>query len=282
MSTIPTSITEEQFNQYVRPNISVAKRGFECQIPLHKVFNYILYRLHTGCQWHMLPIDAKQDDPSKKEISHDAVAYHYRKWCRDDSLKTVWQQSVLHIEDGLDLSQLHIDGTHTQAKNGGDEVAYQRRKRSKTSNLIPLTDANGAIIASTDVIAGNHNDAWQLKKHLQQMFKDVKQLGLSIKGANLNGDPAFDTKDARKTCFNHGVYPNIKENKRNRKKLKRGPKRQFDAEAYKCRFTIERTFAWVDKFRAVLLRFDRDDDVFLGANHLAFAMINLRHLLSPH
>jgi hypothetical protein len=67
MSTIPTSVTEKQFDEHIRPYISTAKRGFECQIPLYKVFNYILYRLHTGCQWDELPIDPDPDDPEKKK-----------------------------------------------------------------------------------------------------------------------------------------------------------------------------------------------------------------------
>jgi len=67
MSTIPTSVTEKQFDEHIRPYISTAKRGFECQIPLYKVFNYILYRLHTGCQWDKLPIDPAQDNPEKKK-----------------------------------------------------------------------------------------------------------------------------------------------------------------------------------------------------------------------
>lgn len=66
MSTIPTSLTENQFDEHIRPYISTAKRGFECQIPLYKVFNYILYRLHTGCQWAQLPIDPDKDDSEKK------------------------------------------------------------------------------------------------------------------------------------------------------------------------------------------------------------------------
>ena len=67
MSTIPTSLTEKQFKEHIRPFISTAKRGFECQIPLYKVFNYILYRLHTGCQWAKLPIDPDKNDPEKKK-----------------------------------------------------------------------------------------------------------------------------------------------------------------------------------------------------------------------
>ena len=34
--------------------------------PLYKVFNYILYRLHTGCQWGRLPIDSAPNDSEKK------------------------------------------------------------------------------------------------------------------------------------------------------------------------------------------------------------------------
>ena len=67
MSTIPTRLTEKQFNEHIRPDVSTAKRGYECKIPLYKVFNYILYRLHTGCQWKQLPIDPDPEHPEKKK-----------------------------------------------------------------------------------------------------------------------------------------------------------------------------------------------------------------------
>ena len=56
MSAIPTYLTAQQFAQYVDPSLSRARRGFVGHIPRHKVFNYILYWLHTGCQWDELPI----------------------------------------------------------------------------------------------------------------------------------------------------------------------------------------------------------------------------------
>ena len=67
MSTIPTSLTEEQFNEHIYLYLNTAKRGYESKIPLFKVFNYILYRLHTGCQWERLPIDPHSRDPEKKK-----------------------------------------------------------------------------------------------------------------------------------------------------------------------------------------------------------------------
>ena len=66
MSTIPISLTEEQFNEHVDPYLSKARRGYVCSIPLYKVFNYILYRLHPGCQWEQLAIEADPQDLQKK------------------------------------------------------------------------------------------------------------------------------------------------------------------------------------------------------------------------
>jgi transposase len=108
----------------------------------------------------------------------------------------------------------------------------------------------------------------------------MKRLGLDFLAAFFNADSAFDTRAARKVCFNHGVVPNIAENKRNRKYTKRGRKRLFNPEVYKHRFSSERSFAWIDKFRALLIRFDRKDVYFMGGHHIAFAMINLRHVLA--
>ena len=184
------------------------------------------------------------------------------------------------IEGHLNLSELNLDGSHSIAKKGGESVAYQHRKRAKTTNILPITDRQGYILATTRPVAGNHNDAFELKANLQTAFKSMKRLGLDFQGAYFNADSAFDTKSARKVCFNHGVTPNIAENKRNRKSIKRGRKRFFNPDIYKHRFSSERTFAWIDKFRALLIRFDRKDVYFMGAHFIAYSMVNLRHVLA--
>jgi transposase len=279
MSTIPTSVTEEQFKEHILPCLTIAKRGYVSKIPLYKLFNYVLYRLHTGCQWEELPIEADPENPAQGEISWDAVYYHFRQWSRDGSLEKVWQQSVLTVRPKLDTSVLNLDGSHAIAKKGGQAVAYQGRKKAKTSNILPITDKNGYILATTDIVAGNHHDAFNLKPQLQAAFKTMKRLGVSIAGAFFNADSGFDTLDARKVCFNHQLVPNIAENKRNRKSVKLGRKRLFNGIVYKDRFASERSFAWIDKFRALLVRFDIKKIYFMGSHFLAFALINLRDVL---
>lgn len=280
MSTIPTILTEDQFKEHIEPSLSTGKRGPKCKVPLFRIFNYILYHVHTGCPWSCVPIRPDIADPEKPEISPSTVYYHYRKWCRDGSFYQIWQSAIVAISALLDVSALNIDGTHTVAKKGGEAVKYQGQKKANTTNFLAITDANGYFLAISPITAGNHNDAFQLTSRLRTMFRSLKRLKISLKDSRLNADPAFDTKAARKLCFNHGVVPNVKANSRNRKSTKPGPKRFFDKEIYRQRYVIERSFAWMDKFKAISTRSQQKSIYFLGANCIAFAMINLRNILS--
>ncbi len=141
-------------------------------------------------------------------------------------------------------------------------------------------DGNGNILATTGMVAGNHNDSYDLIQKLKNIFADMKRCNLDYKGAMFNADSSFDTRAARKFLWNRGVTPNIAENKRNRKTVKRGRKRYFKGAVYKRRFVSERTFAWVDKFKTLLIRFERKAAHCLGFHHLAFALINLRGLFA--
>lgn len=287
---IPTKLNKNEFEKYVEPYLSKAKRGYVCKISLFKVFNYILYLLVTGCQWKQLPIETVNNlkrsknsmiivEPTdKKEISYQAVYYHFRKWSRDDSFKKVFKNSIQTIKEILNLSEINLDGSHTIAKKGGQSVGYQGRKKSKTSNIISMIDKQGYVIANTDIIEGNHNDLFEFDHNLKNMLKELKISGLKdkIEGSYLNADAGFDTKTSRKLCFNHDIVPNIMKNNRNLKEA-RGRKRLFNKEIYNNRFAVERTFAWIDTFKRLLIRFERQSMFFLALHFIAFTMINLRN-----
>jgi len=59
-------------------------------------------------------------------------------------------------------------------------------------------------------------------KGLQALKQVAKQGGLDLRGAYLNLDGGFDAAHHRTCMFNAGLIPNITENPRNRKRLKRG------------------------------------------------------------
>ena len=90
-------------------------------------------------------------------------------------------------------------------------------------------------------------------------------------------DGVYDCRRNRKAIFNRGIVPNINPNPSGRKSAKRGRKPFFDAAIFKERFnTIERVFGWEDKFRRLLLRFERLSQLHYAFKTLAYAMINLR------
>ena len=110
-----------------------------------------------------------------------------------------------------------------------------------------------------------------LKKILKRIGQDFCEIIASL-------DSAYDSKRNRKMIFNEGMTPNIKENPRNRKKIKRGRKRIYDDAIFQERFkTVERAFAWEDKFKRLLIRFERISLHHFGLKLMAYTMINLRH-----
>ncbi|MEX3816646.1 transposase [Paraburkholderia sp. BR13439] len=106
----------------------------------------------------------------------------------------------------------------------------------------------------------------------------ARAIGMDLHGSTVSLDGVYDCRANRKAIFNRGMIPNIRENPRGRKTPKRGRKQRFDPPVFEERFrTIERLFAWEDKFRRLLLRFERLSLVHYAFKTLAYTMINLRH-----
>ena len=116
MAAIPTEVTKSQFDQYIRPHLSTAERGYESEQPLYKIFNLILYKLTTSCQWPKLPIE--RDAQDRPVMSYQVPYYHFRKWSTDGSLQRLFDASILTIQGELNVSELNLDGSHSAAKKG--------------------------------------------------------------------------------------------------------------------------------------------------------------------
>ena len=133
---LPVRVSEKQFNRFFLPFLSLPQRSRDPKVPLWKIFNYILYQLHTGCQWEQLPI---KTDPNtgKKEIHHVSVWKWFDRWSGDGSFEKAFINSVKELKDKkkLRLSKLHGDGTNTVAKKGAVLLAIpaiSTRKAAKS------------------------------------------------------------------------------------------------------------------------------------------------------
>ncbi len=125
---------------------------------------------------------------------------------------------------------------------------------------------------------GNRNEVVLFRPALTKLVEMAKKMGIKLAGSVMSLDGVYNSRKNRKAIFNQGMTPNIPENKRNRRLAKRGRKQIYDAKIFAERFrTIERVFAWEDKFKRLLLRFEVDSINHYAMKTIAFTMINLRH-----
>lgn len=141
-----------------------------------------------------------------------------------------------------------------------------------------MCDRNCNVIAPFVTAPGNRNETVLLKTELRKLVDIAKTVGLKFTNCIMSLDGIYNSRTNRKAIFNLGMTPNIPENKGNRKKTKRGRKQIYQAAIFKERFrTIERVFAWEDKFKRLLLRFEFHSINHYAMKTIAYSMINLRH-----
>jgi transposase len=139
-----------------------------------------------------------------------------------------------------------------------------------------MTDNHGYVLSPLPVAPVNETDMVLLPEGLKALKKVATQVGLDLRDAYVNLDAGFDSTYNRKCMFNAGMIPNITENPRNRKRTKRGRKRLFNAALHALRTRVDRTFAWADKCKRLLLRFEHIQHRHFGMKLLAYTLINVR------
>lgn len=280
-SVIPTQVDEKTFNEFFLPHLSISKRGPKMKIGMLKMFNYILRVLYTGMQWKSLECDKNSN--GQAEIHYTSVYKKFAKWASDGSLVKAFDFSVISLAKNnmLDTTILNGDGTSTIAKKGGDGIGYSGHKHFKGDKVVAITDNHGHILTPYTIAAGNKHEGPLLANCIKHLFVISKKAGINLDKSYLNLDSSYDSKKNRKLIFNKNIIPNIEENKRNRKEVKRGRKRLFNQGIYDFRLhVIERTFAWEDKFKRLLMRFERIQQRHLGFKLLAYSLINIRFFCS--
>ena len=90
------------------------------------------------------------------------------------------------------MSGVDLDGSHTAALRGGEEVGYQGRKKRKTTNALYLTDRQGLPIAMSSPKSGEHHDVHDIEKVIGDMFNDLEKSHIRVDGLFLNADAGFD------------------------------------------------------------------------------------------
>ena len=133
---IPKQVSRKDFNRYIAPTLKRPTKGPKPKLSLYKIFNYILYVLHTGIQWQQLK-------PNRNELHWSNVYKWHNRWAKNGSYQALFEASVIQLQatDQLDVSILHGDGSNTVVKKGGltsaiRAINIKKGKKSSRSSII--------------------------------------------------------------------------------------------------------------------------------------------------
>jgi len=265
-------VKQRYYKKELCPYLSLGLKKNNAKVLLEDVVAAILYRLKTGCQWRELPV--KQF--FEVEYSWNSVYQHFARWSKNGSWETIKQKLLEKHKTLLEMSSIQLDGSHTLSKRGGESVGYQGRKKGNTSNMLFICDNNGLALSCSDVISGNHHDVFEIEKQLDHMLEDIRKSNIRTDYLFLNADAGFDAQELRNYCIKKDLFANIDFNKRNGNISDR--EEIFDKELYKRRFVIERMNAWLDGFKALLIRYETKQKHSRDLHLIAFCCIMIRKL----
>ena len=126
----------------------------------------------------------------------------------------------------------------------------------------------------------NTHDSTLYPKALARLKTTAERVGISLHGIPLTLDPGFDSAENERLIIEAGMIPVIKPNFRNTKDMKIMEERSAAFEKvkdiYTLRHTVERGFAWEDKYRKLVIRYERLEATSNGFRYLAAALVNYR------
>lgn len=272
-------LSKNTIETWIIPHLTVGSRGFDPTVPIHEIIEAILHRLKTGCQWRELPTKQFFSDTM---ISWNTVFYHYNKWSKAGCWAKIWINILRENRQYLDLSSVELDGSHTPAKNGGDAVGYQGRKACNTTNSLFVSDNQGVMLAMSTPQKGQHHDLFEIQNLFNEICTMLKEADINLDGLFLNADSGFDSDSFREACEKENIIPNVKPNPRNsgnqEPELAPIGTAIFDELLYEDRTVIEHANAWIDGFKALLVRFEFSVRNWMSLHFMAFSVIFLRKI----
>jgi transposase len=164
---------------------------------------------------------------------------------------------VLHGRD------LHV------GKKGGLKVG--KTKRGKGTKLMVLGDGAGTPLGIY-LEAASPAEVRLIEPTLAQFDEH----GLTQQPKRLIADRAYDSNGARELLVERGIEPIIPARRNNRRATHQDGRK---LRRYRHRWIIERTNAWLQNFRRLVVRYERSQVVFNALVHLACALICMKRVL---
>lgn len=222
----------------------------------------IFYVLRTGIQWKALPRSV-----GASSSVHDRL----QQWQQAGVFRAMWVAGVLAYDraTGIEWTWQALDGAMTKAPLGGSATGPNPTDRAKSgTKRCLLTEGKGVPMAVTVAGANRHDmkmaaatlDATVVER--PEPTPDTPQ--------HVSMDKGFDYDEIRDAVAARHYIAHI---------LARGEETalQHGTPGHRARrWVVERTHSWMNRFRRVLIRWEKKVENYMAMLELACAYISFR------
>ena len=254
----PSDVTDEEW-EFVTPYLTLmSEEAPQREHDLREVFNAMRWIVRTGSPWRYLPNDLPP---------WEAVYQQSQRWLAAGVFEAMTQdlRRILRllVGRGEEPSAAIFDSRTLQSTpESGERAGYDGAKRKKGSKVHMAVDTLGHLL-SLHVTAANEQDRDQVGKLAREVQKQTgKSVELAYVDQGYTGDKPAQAASKQKIELSVVKLPQAK--------------RGF--VLLPRRWVVERSFAWLTRFRRLAKDYERLASTLKGMHLAAFAFIMLARL----
>lgn len=220
------------------------------------MFVAIYYVLRSGCQWKALP---------KCLGASSTVHDRFQKWVQTGVFRSLWEHGLLqaYLEGTLDFSWISADGCSTKSPLGGEQTGPNPTDRAKKGTKRHMMTETGGLPISLAVTGANVPDVTQVEQLFENLAIELPWPA-DDEEQHFCADKGYDAGAVRRLVARQGLQDNI---------LSRGHEQQkLKIPGYRARrWVCERTHSWMNRFRRILIRWEKKVDNYIALLQLCCA-----------
>ncbi|WP_230457544.1 IS5 family transposase [Leptospira borgpetersenii] len=237
------------------PKVRANLQGGRNRLPTRVVMAGIIYRMKTGCQWRAIPSNFGSGQTCHRR---------FQEWERAGVFKKIYKSILKYydVKNKIAWDWASMDSAIVKAPKGGSLTGKNPTDRAKLGvKRHILTDGNGIPLAIT-LTGANVHDKHGVKDTLNSILIFRKK---RKKPKHLCLDKGYDFKDIEASIKRRNIRSHIR---------KKGEKPLIGKYKGKSRrWVVERTNSWHNRFRAILIRWERKSENYLASLYLASSII---------
>jgi transposase len=202
-----------------------------------------------------------------------------KRWGEQGVWERIWRAALAQLDlcDRLDWSIAFLDGSFVPAKMGGEHAGLTRK--GKGTKWMLVVDGHGLPLGFH--LAGAQCAEVRLAEQTLDSIHVRRPRGRPRRRPKkLVADRGNDSREFRHHLRRRGIAMCIPPKRRpSTWRAKRGRPVSARREDYRLRFTVERSFAWLGRYRRLLIRWEHHFAVYRAFFVLALARICLSRLI---